>query len=325
MKQFRLIRTTITLSVLSLILGIVGWVQAPQVAQAMPPAQDELPGLTVEIVGPTSVELGNTIELQVVASNIPDPGVFGYQFVFNWDNTVFSPVLVTTNPDFPVLAKDSLGVSTYDIAASREGDVLDLPGPITLLTVQVQADAITDPGAALFYLSDVKVGRKGGVEVTVDQIIDLEVVVTDVIGADISGNVKVEGRLDDNQAGHSVVDDTILSTTTDAFGDFLFASVEFDTYNFTADSPGFLAATCTGVVHDIEPTVLNGVVLLAGDVDNSGAIDVTDAVAIGAAFGSTDPEEVADLNADGVVDVLDLILMAVNFGQSSEANPWLCQ
>jgi hypothetical protein len=324
MTQNKFFRTIFIVTIFILVLGVVGWAQAPQVAQAMPPAQ-AVPGLTVEIVGPASVQVGDTFELQVVASNIPDPGIFGYQLVFNWDETVFSVVSVTTNDaDFPVLAKNALGANTYEIAASREGDVTDLTGPITLLTVQVQANTITDPDSALFSLTDVKLGRKGGFEVPVDQIIDLSVVVTPVLGAEISGNVKVEGRADDNQAGHSVVDDTILSTTTDTLGDFTFGTVDFGTYNFTADSPGFLAASCAGVVHDVGPTVLNDVVLLAGDIDNSGAIDITDAASIGIVFGSTDPE-VADLNADGVVDVLDLILMAVNFGQDSAGNPWVCQ
>ncbi|MEW5957221.1 MAG: cohesin domain-containing protein [Chloroflexota bacterium] len=324
MTQNKSFRTILIVTIFILVLGIVGWAQPAQVVQAMPPAQGDPAGLTVEVVGPASVQVGDTFELQVVASNIPDPGIFGYQFVLNWDDTVFSLVSVTTNTDFPVLAKDSLGTNTYEIAASREGDVLDLTGPITLLTVQVQANTITDPASALFFLSDVKLGRKGGIEVVVDQLIDLPVVVTDVTGAEISGNVKVEGRADDNQAGHTVVDDTVLSTTTDALGDFSFGTVDFGTYNFTADSPGFLATTCTGVVHDIDATVLNDVVLLAGDIDDSGAIDITDAVAIGAVFGSTDPQ-VADLNVDGVVDVLDLILMAVNFNQTSVANPWVCQ
>jgi hypothetical protein len=48
-------------------------------------------------------------------------------------------------------------------------------------------------------------------------------------------------------------------------------------------------------------------------------------VAIGLVFGSTAADEVADLNNDGEVDVLDLILMAANFGQTSTANPWVCQ
>ena len=72
-------------------------------------------------------------------------------------------------------------------------------------------------------------------------------------------------------------------------------------------------------------TSLTGVTLLAGDIDGNGTIDITDAVAIGAAFGSTTPGEVADLNTDGIVDVLDLVLMAVNFGQTSAGNPWVCQ
>jgi len=74
-------------------------------------------------------------------------------------------------------------------------------------------------------------------------------------------------------------------------------------------------------------TSLAGVTLLAGDIvdDEAKAIDITDAVAIGSVFGSTAPDEVADLNVDGIVDILDLILMSVNFGQTSEANPWICQ
>jgi hypothetical protein len=65
------------------------------------------------------------------------------------------------------------------------------------------------------------------------------------------------------------------------------------------------------------------VTLLAGDIDEDNVIDITDAVAIGVALGSTDV--VANLNADGQVDILDLILLAANFGQTSAANPWTCQ
>jgi hypothetical protein len=71
-------------------------------------------------------------------------------------------------------------------------------------------------------------------------------------------------------------------------------------------------------------TTLADVTLLAGDINDSREIDVADAVAIGTAFGSTEPG-VADLNLDGSVNVLDLILMGANFGQTSTGNPWLCQ
>ena len=113
--------------------------------------------------------------------------------------------------------------------------------------------------------------------------------------------------------------------TTDANGDFLFDNAPADTYAVTANSDGFLAATCEGVEHTVDAlTTLVEAVLLAGDIDDSSAIDITDAVAIGAVFGSTEPQ-VADLNVDGEVDILDLILMAANFGQTSAENPWGCQ
>lgn len=320
----RFFRTIFTLMILIVVLSIVGWVQAPVVVQAEPPAQGEPAGLTVKVVGPTSVAVGDTFTVEVVAENIPDPGIFGYQFVFNWDNAVFAPVSVATNPNFPILAVASLGDGSYEIAASREGDVPDLTGPLTLLTVQIQANTVTDPDSSLLSLTGVKLGRRGGIDVPVDQVIDLAVVVLDVTGDDIVGNVKVEGRAADNQAGHTVTGDG-LSTTTNANGDFVLAGVEFGTYSFTADSAGFLAATCDSVVHESGLTVLANVVLLAGDINGDNAIDVADAVAIGSVFGSTASGEVADLNVDGVVDILDLILMSVNYGQTSAANPWVCQ
>ena len=138
------------------------------------------------------------------------------------------------------------------------------------------------------------------------------------------GNVKVEGRAGDNQAGHNIDDGGGLFTSTDTNGDFFFENIEFGLYTLTANSPGFLAATCTDLNHESDLTILENATLLAGDIDDNGQIDITDAVAIGAVFGST-AGEVADLNLDGVVDVLDLILMAANFGQTSAGNPWICQ
>ncbi len=327
MTQNKFYRAILSLAILVAVLSGVGWVQAPHATQTIPPAQDEQLGLTVEVEGPNLVTVGDTFEVSVVASNIPDPGVFGYQFVLNWDNTTVTPVdgTLVLNPDFAVVAKSEASDIALEVAASRQGDVEDLTGPLTLLTWTFEANVVTEPDATPFTLTGVKLGRKGGVDVPVDNVIGLEVVIADVVGGSIIGQVTVEGRAGDNQAGHTVVGDGDLSTTTDATGDFSFAGVEFGTYNFKANSPGFLAATCESVVHDTDLTVLNAVVLLAGDIDDSGQIDVTDAVAIGAVFGSTTPGEVADLNADNVVDILDLILMAVNFGQTSTDNPWVCQ
>jgi|GEM_PF-3480980 len=284
-------------------------------------------GLTVEVVGPTEVNEGNTFSIDIVASNIPDPGIFGFQFQLNWDDAVFSLVdgSAALNTDFPVTAKFDIGAAAIEAAASREGDVDDLTGPLTLLSVEFQANAVTDPDASSLTLSGVKLGRKGGIDVPVDQVINLDVVVVVATSADITGNVKVQGRADDNQAGHSITDGASLSTVTDANGDFLFSDVDFGLYTLTANSDGFLAATCADADHNTTSTALESVTLLAGDLDDSGEIDITDAVAIGTVFGSTASDEVADLNVDGEVDILDLILMSANFGQTSEGNPWVCQ
>lgn len=327
----KFLKTFLALLGCALVLSGVVWMQTLQSAQAMPPAQ-EATGLTISLVGPSEVVVGDTFNIDVVAENIPDPGIFGYQLVFNWQSSVFSITNTSPISDFSVLAVNDLGESTYTVAASRQGDVEDLTGPLTLMTIEVQANAVTDPDAASFSLSDVKLGRKGGVDVPVDQLVGLDVVVvedTNQGGAgDIDGNVTVEGRAEDNQAGHTVtVDDgagTVMTGTTEFNGDFLITDVLSGTYEATANSDGFLKAVCSDVAHtDDALTTLQDVTLLAGDIDDSGEIDVTDAVAIGLAFNTTDA--VSDLNGDGIVDVLDLILMAVNYGQTSDGNPWNCQ
>ncbi len=319
-------RTVLTLVVLLLVLSSVAWAQSPQLIQAIPPAEGEPTGLTVEVTGPAEVEVGDTFTVNVVASNIPDPGIFGYQFALNWDDTVVTPVTGTLalHPDFSLEAKVVEGAADLQVAVSRQGDVEDLAGPLTLLTWTFQANVVTDPDATSLTLTDEKFGRKGGLNVPVEAVVNLDVIVREEVvdDGDIMGNVKVEGRAEDNQAGHSVTLDG-LSALTDALGDFLFEDVEFGTYDATANSSGFLAAACAGLDHSTDPTTLNDVVLLAGDIVEDGTIDVADAVAIGIAFGSAD--ETADLNADGVVDILDLILMAVNYEQTSAGNPWLCQ
>ena len=335
-----------------LILVTINWVQVPIVSLAQtdspvetPSATSEPPtttptpeptstaipgipsGLTVEVTGPTQVIVGETITLNVVASNIPDPGIFGYQFQLNWDDTVFSLLedTLALNPDFPVVAKLDAENNNIWVGAGRQGDVQDLTGPLTLLTVELQANVVTQPDAAPFTLTGVKLGRKGGIEVPVEQIINLDVIVIAKPNGNITGNVKVEGRAGDNQTGHIIQDETgSLSTVTDTNGNFTFEAVEAGSYTLIANSAGFLAATCTGLNHEGD-TLLANVTLLAGDIDDNGTIDIVDAVAIGSALGDAEPGQITDLNVDLIVDVLDLILMSVNFDQTSENNPWICQ
>jgi hypothetical protein len=225
------------------------------------------------------------------------------------------------------------GLAAY--AASRQGDLDNVAGNVALASLKFEAVGPTEPPegqTTAIHLQNVKLGAKGGVEVPVAGLVDLEVVIKPdgtPDDGDIVGNVKVEARAVDNQTGHEVIAEdslgSMLSAFTEANGDFFINDAPADTYTVTANSPGFLAASCMDVVHTTDAlTSLADVTLLAGDIDDSGGIDVTDAVAIGAVFGNTDPE-ISDLNLDGIVDILDLILMAANFLQTSAGNPWVCQ
>ena len=60
--------------------------------------------------------------------------------------------------------------------------------------------------------------------------------------------------------------------------------------------------------------------MLAGDIDQDGTVNSTDASMLAAAFGSTPHDSNwnpnADINNDGVVDILDAIILADNFGRT---------
>ncbi len=303
---------------------------AVSLAQSDSPVEDSatepFSGLTLKIEGPDEVTVGEKVTLKVMASNVPDPGIFGYQFHLNWPASVFSlgGSSVTPNPDFPVVAKLDLSSNSLRVGASRQGDVPDLGGPIVLLSIELQANVVTAPDAASFTLTHVRLGQKGGLDVPVEQIVNLDVKIKAAAnGGGISGNVKVEGRADEQQAGHVINSDT-FSTVSDSKGDFSFNDIDFGVYTLTANSPGFLAATCVDVSHTAGNTLLQNSILLAGDIDDNGIVDVVDAVAIGTALGNSTAGEVVDLNSDNGVDILDLILLSVNFNQTSVGNPWVC-
>lgn len=297
-------------------------------------------------------EVGDIFKISVVAQGVTDPGLFGSQFEVTYDTTYLQAVdgSLASGEDIEPIVKavsnidNATGVVSW--AASRQGDLDNLTGDIVLATLSMEATATTEPPegqTTRIDLQNVKLGTKGGVEIPYNALIPLDVIIKEDSGGggggepgngDMTGIVKVEGRTDDNQAGHTVTATASgdpLSDDTDADGTFFIDEAPADTYTVTADSAGFLAASCSDVVHAEDAlTTLDEVTLLAGDVagedvsEGDGSIDIFDAVAIGMVFGST-AGEVADLNVDGVVDILDLILMSVNYGQTSDANPWVCQ
>lgn len=334
----------------ALIAGSLVWLQT-----AASPAAAESPddaGMSVQIVpemgvaglGTTPVfKVGDTFKVSIVAQNVTDPGLFGGQFEVTYQTEYLEAVADSLTPGAamqPVVVAVSqidpaAGVVKY--AASRQGNVTNLTGNIVLATINFKAVGATEPpegATTIIHLQSVKLGAKGGVDVPVAGLVDLEVIIREDGSqngkGDMAGNVKVEGRADANQAGNTITAVGAVSSTltanTDANGHFVITEAPAGAYTVTADRDGFLAAACADVAHQATAlTTLANLTLLAGDINNDSLIDITDAVAIGAVFGNTTAGEIADLNADGVVDILDLILMAANFGQTSAANPWVCQ
>jgi hypothetical protein len=350
--QNKFLRVLIFTLVLAALGGMV-WIQASVSPAAAQGSDVDEPTLSILIVpeGETfsiasigvapTFEVGDVFKVSIVALGVADPGIYGGQFEVAYDTNYLEAVegslLPAADLEPVVVAVSNIdnvnGLGVY--AASRQGDLDNVAGNVALASLKFEAVGPTEPPegqTTVIHLQNVKLGAKGGLEVPVAGLVDLEVIIKPAEtpdNGDIIGTVKVEARADDNQAGHGVTAEGglggVLSTTTETDGDFFIDDAPADTYTVTANSPGFLAASCTDVVHTTDAlTSLVEVTLLAGDIDDSGMIDVTDAVAIGAVFGSTDPE-ISDLNLDGIVDILDLILMAANFSQTSAGHPWVCQ
>ncbi len=324
----KIYRVFFILLFLTLILG--SWLRPAPATQAQTMAQAETPfGLTLAIAGPSTVNVGDTFEIQVIFDNPSPAGVFGYQFGLTWNSAAVTPVdpAPTLSPEFPLIAQNEISGEQFTVAASRQGDVPDLPGSLTLLTWRFQAVAPTGVDSARFDLVAPTLGQKDGTVLPLEAVTPLAVTVVEPTPqrGTLLGQVQVEGRAFGSQAHINIlINESGLAVAAAPGGDFTFADLDFGAYTLTASSPGFLRATCN-VTHQSELTTLAGLTLLAGDLNDDSVIDVADAAALGLAIGSAGPGAVADLNVDGTVNVLDLIPLAVNFGQSAAAHPWLCQ
>ena len=103
----------------------------------------------------------------------------------------------------------------------------------------------------------------------------------------------------------------ITATSTALDGTFVLTTTTPCT--ITAAYPGYLGRQWI-IPQTASPSwTLETVVLLGGDVNGDGRIDILDIAFVGARFGGHDPG--ADINDDGMVDILDLVLTAGNFGQ----------
>jgi hypothetical protein len=142
----------------------------------------------------------------------------------------------------------------------------------------------------------------------------------------VPGQVVLSKNVNDDWSGATVeVDDTGQDATTDVEGNFDLVDVPVGTHSsITADAPGYVSAVCESPTISSPSANLAAVSLTSGDIDGDDSVDITDATAVGASFGETDPATAVDINDDSVVDILDIIAVSISYGLTGPTE-WTCQ
>jgi hypothetical protein len=139
---------------------------APTSEPIAEPTNEPTPGSTSEptpqqpvslaLAGPTSVETGGTLEMSVMAQNVPTPGLYGVQFEINYDPSLISVNNLQVNPNLSFVVLNNADNTTGKIilVASQQGKVSGLTGNVTLLNFQVTAG--NKPGLVTFEFNNQK-------------------------------------------------------------------------------------------------------------------------------------------------------------------------
>lgn len=291
-------------------------------------------GIEVRVEGPEeALDAGSTFTVGIIAYDVPDDlYVYGAQFELSFDHHYLSAdqetlqVNPAMNPVFVGASQVDNGMGHILYAFSRQGDVPGLNGDVLLATVEFTAlESIEEDVCTTIAVETVLLGDPDANNIGVDGVVNKEICVVVDKSYPLDGYVYLQGPPDGKWDGTTVnVISATLTTTTDVNGYFKFDAVpEYDKYIIEATAPGYLRALCPDFALT-EPTTLEPVTLLAGDINGDDAIDVLDATAIGIAFGQQSASEppgpylATDLNRDGIVNVFDLILMAGNYGAEGE-------
>jgi hypothetical protein len=110
-----------------------------------------------------------------------------------------------------------------------------------------------------------------------------------------------------------------IPLTTNANGAYQFTDVPAGEYIIEASAPNHLKVAKAISVPDSSQVIdLGTVTLPAGDTDNNGTVDVSDASLVGGNFGISAPPApaAADLNLDSKVNISDLALVGGNYGKT---------
>jgi len=221
---------------------------------------------------------------------------------------------VGTLPDLSSSVNEIPGAFYSGLAA--EASHIRIPNPEGQYTVEVASiSAGSYSISQSFVYEGTAVAGATEIGVALPGVVQATTVSGSVPLAPVSGRIDLQGRGD--KSGATVVVSG-LATATDAAGSFSLDVPSGVYHAVTVSMPGYLPAM---MVVKGQATTLPDVVLLGGDSNGDGKIDILDLAAVAASF-NTSPVSLGppDINDDGVVDIFDLVLVGLNFGRTE--SPW---
>ncbi len=118
---------------------------------------------------------------------------------------------------------------------------------------------------------------------------------------------------------------TVYNTTVNENGSFESPEFPEGTYNILITVEGYLSKLFSNIELSEGSNALAISPIIAGDLNASNSISVTDLSVVGLAFGSIETNAnynfLADFNCDGVINVVDISILNLGFGLAGDALP----
>lgn len=222
------------------------------------------------------------------------------QLPLQWQGQSLSGALSQTAPDAAVDGEQALfntvvlaEMTTDTLTVNCSGEMSDANGHL----LSVMPDTIT------ITLDD---GIHGG-----NSAVNGQIVLPDGVNAeDVVVNITIDGRT--------------ISVTPDENGSFSFSGLRAGDFTVDFQSEGYVQSCMSATLDGAGNHDFGQIELLAGDINQDGAIDIADFTFLSGRYGTQQGEEnyvaTADLNKDTVINVQDLAILASHFG-SQQCNP----
>ena len=138
---------------------------------------------------------------------------------------------------------------------------------------------------------------------------------------DLNVTANYQARLDHSDIYVVLSGPTGRAATTNSDGHVSFSGLAFGAYDIDAGATGYLSTCAQETLGASGVTVSNPLLLWAGDTNDSGVVDIIDAIAVSSNFDRPANGSLAiDFNADGRTDIADLAALGGNFGKVTNCN-----